>query len=103
MPAPLALARAVHAGLTSHASHDSRPVLERYDPDGFYCELLRSRASGSTLDARHDVPRIDRILMARGRDATDVAISTSSGPSRLADFTVITDEILPDRTRLAGD
>ncbi len=46
-----------------------------------------------TFDARHNQPRIGRILMARGRDATDVAISTSFGPSRLADFTVLTDEV----------
>jgi transglutaminase-like putative cysteine protease len=46
-----------------------------------------------TFDARHNKPRIGRILMARGRDATDVAISTNFGPSRLAKFTVITDEI----------
>ena len=30
-----------------------------------------------TFDARHNMPRIGRILMARGRDATDVAIVTS--------------------------
>jgi transglutaminase-like putative cysteine protease len=46
-----------------------------------------------TFDARHNKPRIGRILMARGRDATDVAISTNFGPSRLAGFTVITEEI----------
>ena len=32
-----------------------------------------------TFDARHNKPRIGRILMARGRDATDVAISTTFG------------------------
>jgi hypothetical protein len=31
--------------------------------------------------------------MARGRDAADVALSTSFGPSRLAEFRVITDEL----------
>ena len=36
-----------------------------------------------TFDARHNKPRIGRILMGRGRDATDVAISTSFGPSTL--------------------
>jgi transglutaminase-like putative cysteine protease len=46
-----------------------------------------------TFDARHNTPRIGRILMARGRDATDVAISTSFGVCRLADFTVVTDEV----------
>ena len=46
-----------------------------------------------TFDARNNKPRIGRILMARGRDATDVAISTSFGASTLAGFTVISDEI----------
>jgi hypothetical protein len=43
--------------------------------------------------ARHNKPRIGRILMARGRDATDVAIVTSFGPCTLAGFKVITDEV----------
>jgi transglutaminase-like putative cysteine protease len=46
-----------------------------------------------TFDARHNTPRIGRILMARGRDATDVAISTSFGESKLAGFKVITEEV----------
>ena len=46
-----------------------------------------------TVDARHNKPRIGRILMARGRDATDVAIVTSFGPCTLAGFKVITDEV----------
>jgi transglutaminase-like putative cysteine protease len=45
------------------------------------------------FDARHNKPRIGRILMARGRDATDVAISTSFGPCTLAGFKVITEEV----------
>jgi transglutaminase-like putative cysteine protease len=47
-----------------------------------------------TFDARHNTPRIGRILMARGRDATDVALSTSFGQTRLASFNVITDEVV---------
>jgi len=46
-----------------------------------------------TVDARHNRPRIGRILMARGRDATDVAIVTSFGPCTLAGFKVITEEV----------
>jgi len=46
-----------------------------------------------TFDARHNKPRIGRILMARGRDATDVAIVTSFGPCTLAGFKVITEEV----------
>jgi transglutaminase-like putative cysteine protease len=46
-----------------------------------------------TLDAPHNQPRIGRILMARGRDATDVAIVTSFGPGTLASFKVVTEEV----------
>ncbi|MGQ4273253.1 transglutaminase-like domain-containing protein [Terrihabitans sp. B22-R8] len=49
-----------------------------------------------TFDARHNKPRMSRIVMARGRDATDVAISTIFGPSKLTNFTVITDEVVED-------
>ena len=46
-----------------------------------------------TFDARHNTPRIGRVLIARGRDAADVPISTTFGPNRLKQFTVITDEL----------
>lgn len=46
-----------------------------------------------TFDARHNKPRIGRILMATGRDATDVALSTSFGQSQLVRFEVVTDEV----------
>jgi transglutaminase-like putative cysteine protease len=46
-----------------------------------------------TFDARHNHPRIGRILMARGRDATDVAILTSFGPCIMTSFKVVTDEV----------
>jgi transglutaminase-like putative cysteine protease len=45
------------------------------------------------FDARHNTPRIGRILIARGRDATDVAIVTSFGPCTLSSFKVTTDEV----------
>ena len=50
-----------------------------------------------TFDARHNRPRIGRIVIARGRDATDVAISTNFGACLLTGFTVIAEE-LPDET-----
>jgi transglutaminase-like putative cysteine protease len=55
-----------------------------------------------TFDARHNVPRIGRILMARGRDATDVAISTSFGPCELTGFKVVTDEVSADGESFPG-
>ncbi len=47
-----------------------------------------------TFDARHNTPRVGRIVMARGRDAADVAISTNFGPQKLAGFKVHTDEVI---------
>ena len=46
-----------------------------------------------TFDARHNVPRIGRVLMAHGRDAVDVALTTSFGTTRLEKFAVWTDEV----------
>jgi transglutaminase-like putative cysteine protease len=46
-----------------------------------------------TFDARHNTPRIGRIAIARGRDAADVAISTTFGPTFLKSFRVWTDEV----------
>ena len=46
-----------------------------------------------TFDPRNNVPRIGRILIARGRDAADVAISTSFGANTLETFRVWTDEV----------
>ena len=46
-----------------------------------------------TFDARHNKPRIGRIVMARGRDAADVAITTTFGATRLTGFKVITEEV----------
>jgi len=45
-----------------------------------------------TFDARNNVPRIGRVLIARGRDAADVAITTTFGPNTLESFKVWTDE-----------
>ncbi|WP_020177128.1 transglutaminase-like domain-containing protein [Methyloferula stellata] len=46
-----------------------------------------------TFDARHNQPRIGRITVARGRDATDIPLASSFGPHRLAQFRVWTDEV----------
>jgi transglutaminase-like putative cysteine protease len=44
------------------------------------------------MDARHNVQRIGRIKQGHGRDAVDVALTTSFGPTRLEKFLVWTDE-----------
>jgi transglutaminase-like putative cysteine protease len=46
-----------------------------------------------TLDARHNMRRVGRVLMAVGRDAADVALTTSFGASRLTQFFVVSDEV----------
>jgi transglutaminase-like putative cysteine protease len=46
-----------------------------------------------TMDARHNMPRLGRLLMATGRDATDVAITTSFGSALLTHFYVESYEV----------
>jgi transglutaminase-like putative cysteine protease len=46
-----------------------------------------------TIDARHNKPRTGRIVVARGRDATDVPLINSFGPHTLKSFKVWTDEV----------
>ena len=48
------------------------------------------------FDARNNVPRIGRVLMARGRDAADVAMTTTFGVNQLQSFKVWTDEVGPE-------
>jgi len=55
--------------------------------------LPRQGGRWHTFDARYNIPRIGRILIARGRDATDVAISTTFGPNKLVKFDVITEQV----------
>lgn len=53
-----------------------------------------------TFDPRNNQPRIGRVLMARGRDAVDVAISNTFGPNTLTRFTVWADEVKPEAGRI---
>ena len=46
------------------------------------------------FDARHNVPRIGRVLIGRGRDAVDVAMCTTYGAATLASMIVWADEIV---------
>ena len=51
-----------------------------------------------SFDARHNFPRIGRVLMARGRDATDAALTTAFGATTLTGFTVHADEVAGSET-----
>ncbi len=53
-----------------------------------------------TFDARNNVPRIGRVLIARGRDAADVAIATTFGQNTLESLKVWTDEIAESVSQL---
>lgn len=46
-----------------------------------------------TFDPRNNIPRIGRVLIARGRDAADVAITTTFGPNTLMRFSVQTEQL----------
>jgi transglutaminase-like putative cysteine protease len=67
------------------------PVPDPMDFSAWFEVLLEG--GWYTFDARHNQPRIGRILMARGRDAADVALSTSFGSALLHEFRVITEEL----------
>jgi transglutaminase-like putative cysteine protease len=67
------------------------PVPDPMDFSGWFEAYLGGR--WYTFDARHNKPRIGRIVMAYGRDATDVALTTAFGPCQLHDFKVVTDEV----------
>ena len=49
-----------------------------------------------TDDARHNTPRIGRVVIGRGRDAVDVALTTSYGAARLEKMIVWSDQITAD-------
>jgi transglutaminase-like putative cysteine protease len=64
-------------------------------PPGDFAAWMEVYLEGAwhIFDPRNNVPRIGRVLMARGRDAADVAIATTFGPNTLAGFQVWTDEM----------
>jgi transglutaminase-like putative cysteine protease len=55
-----------------------------------------------TFDPRNNAPRRGRILIARGRDAADVPMTTTFGPGQLAEFRVWTDEVTPGFATVLG-
>jgi transglutaminase-like putative cysteine protease len=77
---------------------DADPDPTPMDFSAFYEVYLDGR--WWPMDARHGKARVGRVLMARGRDATDVALITTFGRHRLTKFTVVTDELTPPNTQL---
>lgn len=64
-------------------------------PPGDFAAWFEAYLGGQwhMFDPRNNVPRIGRVLLARGRDAADVAITTTFGPNTLEAFRVWTDEV----------
>ena len=64
-------------------------------PPGDFAAWFEAYLGGDwhTFDPRNNVPRIGRVLLARGRDAADVAMTTTFGPNTLQSFRVWADEI----------
>ena len=83
-----------HPGALLHRLSRRYRRAGRSGADGFQ-RLVRSLSRRPLVHVRcpPQHPRIGRILMARGRDATDVAILTSFGPCTLAGFKVVTEEV----------
>ena len=50
-------------------------------------------------DPRNNMPRAGRVLMGRGRDAVDAAITNTFGPNTLTSFKVWTDEVEKEPAR----
>jgi len=63
------------------------PILDPMDFSAWFEAYLGGQ--WYVFDARNNIPRIGRILIARGRDATDVPITNAFGPVFLAGFTVV--------------
>jgi transglutaminase-like putative cysteine protease len=73
------------------------PVVGAMDFSAWFEVYLEDR--WWTFDARHNFPRIGRVLMATGRDASDVAITTSFGSASLCHFFVVSDEVKEEQAQ----
>jgi len=67
------------------------PIVEPMDFSAWFEVYLEGR--WWVFDARNNVPRAGRVLMATGRDAADVAITTSFGEARLIHFEITAAEV----------
>lgn len=80
--------------VTGYIGDIRRPYSGPGDFSAWYQVFLDGR--WIDLDARHNYRRLGRILMATGRDAADVAITTSFGAAHLTHFYVDSKEIDAD-------
>ena len=73
--------------------YGTQPPYGTMDFAGWFEAFLGDR--WYTFDARNNVPRIGRVLIARGRDACDVALANTFGPNQLESFRVWADVVGP--------
>src|ERR1019366_4910932 len=91
----IALCRAMHIPAryaTGYLGDIGVPVVLPMDFSAWFEVWLGDR--WWTFDARNNQPRIGRVLMATGRDAADVEITTTVGVSWLKSFSVVSDEVI---------
>ncbi len=77
--------------VTGHLGDIRHPFSGAGDFSAWYQVWLSGR--WWDMDARHNTPRLGRLLMATGRDAADVAITTSFGQANLTHFSVESNEV----------
>ena len=77
--------------VTGYIGDIRRPYSGPGDFSAWYQVFLDGR--WIDMDARHNYRRLGRLLMATGRDAADVAITTSFGAAYLTNFYVESNEI----------
>lgn len=75
---------------TGYLAYVGVPVVVPMDFSAWFEAWLDGR--WWTFDARNNQPRIGRILMATGRDASDVAMTTAFGKADLSHFFVVAEE-----------
>jgi transglutaminase-like putative cysteine protease len=78
---------------TGYLAYIGVPVVVPMDFSAWFEAWLDGR--WWTFDARNNQPRIGRILMATGRDASDVAMTTAFGKADLSHFFVVAEEETP--------
>jgi hypothetical protein len=85
--------RSIRIGTATATMRQPYSSSRRERCSGFSTTSRPSRMVLYTFDARNNQPRIGRVLIARGRDATDVPISNIFGAHTLAGFSVSADEV----------
>ncbi len=82
-----------HSSISGVSFHSTIRVRRAEEACHFSFHAAAARRSAVGGVRHRNTPRIGRVLIARGRDAADVAISSTFGPNTLKSFKVRTDEV----------